>query len=644
MKKNLLLIVVLFIISAGHLRSERARENRNGDPFDPAEMAAFLDGLMEQQIEKEHIAGAAISVVYQGRLFFSRGYGYADLENQRLVDPEQTIFRIGSVTKLFTWTAVMQLVEQGKLDMEENVNAYLDFHIPDTYPQPITLKHLITHTPGFEDQHVAMVTMKKEELIPAREWLVSHIPARIYPPGEVPAYSNYGTALAGYIVARVSGIPYSHYVQEHILTPLSMKNTCAHLTMPSDLMAQESAGYMYKDGSFQVFQPLLTHEDLYPAGIIRSTVTDMARFMIAHLQGGFYSDSAISGVRILEEPTVKRMHSPLFTPHSRILGTTYGFFDFSDNGQRVIGHSGQAEPMNAQLLLLPERDLGIFVAYNTLNAGKLTRQHFHFQRAFFDHYFPCPAVEPISPPEDFTKRAHLFAGVYKMTRNAHTTLEKFFSLAQDVTIKVKNPGDGTLLLYSPWGNWQIVEEDPHYFRQLNGPFGFFFRENDQGNMVYLFTDFTPMMAFEKLRWYETFDFNMPLLLVCLLVFFSILPVAAIRLLRNIRMRAIKNPDPKNAQVALWLIAGISLLNLLFVAGNMLWGEQIVFGIPLPYKIVLGIGVVSALLTSGALAYTFLAWKTGYWGIMFRTYYTLGTFAAVAFVWFLNFWNLLGWKY
>ena len=145
-------------------------------PSDPAELEAFLDDLLRRKMEEYHIAGAAIAVVKDGKLFFAKGYGYADLEKRIPVDPEQTIFRIGSVGKLFTWTAVMQLVEQGKLDLDADINTYLDFRIPDTYPQPITLKHLMTHTSGFEDRWLESVVSDASELIPAREWLVSNMP------------------------------------------------------------------------------------------------------------------------------------------------------------------------------------------------------------------------------------------------------------------------------------------------------------------------------------------------------------------------------------------------------------------------------------------------------------------------------------
>lgn len=208
---------------------------------DPAELEAFLDELLERQMEEHHIAGAAVSVVKDGELFFAKGYGYADIENGFPVDPEQTIFRIGSVTKLFTWTAVMQLVEQGKLDLDADINTYLDFHIPDTYPAPITLKHLLTHTSGFEDLFFEVLASDADKMAPAREWLVSHMPARVRPPGDVAAYSNYGTSLAGYIVARVSGRPYEQYIQEQILNPLGMVHSTAQSPIPPDLRAQASS-------------------------------------------------------------------------------------------------------------------------------------------------------------------------------------------------------------------------------------------------------------------------------------------------------------------------------------------------------------------------------------------------------------------
>ncbi len=554
----------------------------------------------------------------------------------------------------------MQLAEQGKLDLDADINTYLDFRIPDTYPQPITLKHLMTHTAGFEDLYYERLAKDPNDLLPPREWLVTHMPARVSPPGKYAAYSSYGTALAGYIVARVSGEPYDRYIQEHILNPLGMVHTTAQPSMPPNIRAHASLGYTYEDGAFHVFpdtsemgQPALEYSDmgqpaLVPAGDMQSSATDMARFMIAHLQDGRHGDANTAGARILNESTLRQMHNTLYTPDPRLLGTAYGFFDFSDNGQKTIGHSGESDPINSLLLLLPDQNLGVFVVYNSEGGSDLILQHLGFQRAFFDHYYPAPAVEPIKPPANFAQRAGRFEGTYRITGGApgsYTTFEKVAVLFRFSTVTISDSGDGTLLFKNPWDEWRFVEVKPLYFRQVNGPFGILFREDDQGRITHMFTDITPMFAFEKLRWYETPAFNMALALGCVLMFVSMIPVVLIRFIRNRRSSGDRKPELRGARVAYWIIVGICVLNLLFVIGTVLWFNPVpVFGVSMIYRIVLGVGVLAAVLTVGALIYSVLAWKNSYWGIAARVHYTLVTVAALAFVWFLNYWNLLGWRF
>src|SRR5215207_1907067 len=276
---TIMLALVIVLSTSGSAMGQEKGDARSRDvatapsqqqgPTDPAELEAFLDEELGREMKKHHIAGAAISVVKDGKLFFAKGYGDADLENGIRVDPERTNFRIGSLAKLFTWTAVMQLAEQGKLDLNEDINTYLDFPIPDTYPQPITLKDLMTHTAGFEDLYYERLAKDPNDLLPPREWLISHMPARVRPPGDIAAYSSYGASLAGYIVARVSGEPYDQYIQEHILNPLGMVHTTAQSSMPPDIRAHTSVGYTYEDGAFQVFpdtsdmgQPALEYSDM----------------------------------------------------------------------------------------------------------------------------------------------------------------------------------------------------------------------------------------------------------------------------------------------------------------------------------------------------------------------------------------------
>jgi hypothetical protein len=340
------------------------------------------------------------------------------------------------------------------------------------------------------------------------------------------------------------------------------------------------------------------------------------------------------------------MQGTLYTPDPRILGTAYGSFDFSDNGQHTIGHSGGTIGFATLLLLLPDQNLGVFVVYTNEDVGALTTQHFGFQREFFDHYYPAPAVEPIQPPADFNQRASRFVGSYKSTRSAYTTFEKIGNLMSP-PIEISDPGDGTLLLKLRGIEMRLVEVEPLYFRQLDGPFGVVFRKDDLGRITHMFVDVSPQEDYEKLNWYETTGFNMALFLGCVLVFLSMMPVALVGAIRNRRPSDDRKPASRGARIANWIIVGISVLNLLFVVGTVMMLSGLGFprfGVTLTDRIVLGLGVLSAVLTVGALVYTVLAWKKGYWGIAGRAYYTLATVAAVAFVWFLNYWNLLGWRF
>jgi len=207
------------------------------------DVEAFLDGMMPAQLERENIGGAVIAVVKDGKLLFAKGYGYADMEKRQPVTVDATLFRPGSISKLFTWTSVMQLVEQGKLDLDKDMNSYIDFQIPPAYGKPITLRDIMTHTAGLEETARDLFVADAQHLTPLDQYLKQHLPQRIFPPFEVPAYSNYATTLAGYIVQRVSGKPFEQYVVENIFSPLEMKRTTFVQPLPSELEPLMSKGY-----------------------------------------------------------------------------------------------------------------------------------------------------------------------------------------------------------------------------------------------------------------------------------------------------------------------------------------------------------------------------------------------------------------
>ena len=193
---------------------------------DPAVVEAFVDGLVKPLMKNNNSPSGTVAIARNGELIFAKGYGFQDVEQQIPVVADRTLFRPGSTSKLFTWVGVMQLVEQGKLDLDADVNEYLKtFKIKDTFERPVTLRDIMTHTPGFEDGGLGYLIIEDpDKAIPLRDAMERYQPARVNPPGAHSAYSNYGTALAGLIIANISGMEFAEYIQQNIFNPLGMNN------------------------------------------------------------------------------------------------------------------------------------------------------------------------------------------------------------------------------------------------------------------------------------------------------------------------------------------------------------------------------------------------------------------------------------
>jgi CubicO group peptidase (beta-lactamase class C family) len=221
-------------------------------PLERGDLEAFFDGALGLQLEERHIAGAVVAVTVGDKVVFQKGYGYADVDKRQRVDPETTMFRVGSITKTFTWTAVMQLVEQGKLDLNTDVNKYLkDFQVPATFSQPVTLKDCMTHTPGFEDSVIGLFAHKADAVKPLAQVLHEQFPTRVRPPGVLASYSNHATALSGLVVASVAGKSWEEYVEDAILKPLGMQHTLVRQPAKDKLPANMSKGYKWEGGRFK---------------------------------------------------------------------------------------------------------------------------------------------------------------------------------------------------------------------------------------------------------------------------------------------------------------------------------------------------------------------------------------------------------
>ena len=394
-------------------------------PLTAEDVNAWLDGFMPYALRSSDIAGAVVVVVKDGKVLTEKGYGWADVKARKSVDPERTLFRPGSTSKLFTWTAVMQLVEQGKLDLDRDVNAYLDFKIPPRDGKPVTLRDLMTHTAGFEETFQDAFVSRPSGLTSLGQYLKAHLPERIYPPHAVPAYSNYGATLAGYIVERVSGEPFDEYVERHIFAPLDMTRSSFRQPLPAALKADMARGYVQASGPAGPYELI----NVRPAGSLSATGGDMAHFMIAQLQDGQYG-----AARILQPATAKLMHTATTAYNPPLPAMALGFYHEDRNGHQIIGHAGDTNYFHSDLHLLPNDNVGIFVSVNSLGkAGAAEPLRVALLHEFMDRYFP---VAPRLRPAISTQRAHalLLDGGYISSRRWDSDFMRMLSLITPVKV------------------------------------------------------------------------------------------------------------------------------------------------------------------------------------------------------------------
>ena len=326
--------------------------NTSAQVLTASDLDSWLSGFMAPVMETEQLAGAVVVVVKDGKVLLQRGYGYADMAKKVKVNPETTMFRPGSISKLFSWTAVMQLVEKGKIDLDADINKYLDFTIVGKGGKPITVRHLLTHRAGFQELGKNPIFEDQKLLFSLEAFVKRHTPARIFEPGAMPAYSNYGASLAGYIVQRVSGMTFDTYIERHIFAPLEMNYSTFRQPLPPRFLSSMSKGYGVSGGDAQGFEMM---NDV-PAGGLSASGADMAKFMIAHLE---------SGSPILKSETTHLMHTSIVKAFPQLPGMALGFYQSDVNGHRVIAHSGDLVRFHSDLSLFLDDGVGIFISMNS---------------------------------------------------------------------------------------------------------------------------------------------------------------------------------------------------------------------------------------------------------------------------------------
>ncbi|HKP29002.1 MAG TPA: serine hydrolase domain-containing protein [Gemmatimonadales bacterium] len=594
-------------------------------PSNPAEIEAFVDGMMLVQLRTGHAAGATVAVVRDGKLLFEKGYGYADLVQRTPVDAEQTLFRVGSVSKVFTWTAVMQLWEEGKLDLDKDVNEYLDFKIPATYPEPVTLRQILVHSAGFEEDPTDLFTEDTAHIQPMGTWLAAHMPARVRPPRVLTSYSNWTAAVAGYIVQRVSGIPFEEYVEQHIFTPLGMTRSTFRQPIPAALLPGLSIGYEYKHGRYEPKLPEYA-TGVGPAGTMATTAGDMAKFMISQLALG----AAPSG-RILAESTAVLMHSRLFGGDPRLPGFAYGFYEMSSNNIRVFGHGGDTQWFHSNMALLPSEGVGLFVSFNTDTGGAMYEV---FTRAFMDHYYPDPLpwVASKATREELAR----FAGNYVTIRSNYSKYLKALSLALATTVTVADSG-GALVTTFQGEEHRFIPVDSLLFRDENSELMLAFRKDSAGRITHAFLSNDPSSSEVKMSATKSPRLHLEVMATALVLFLLTVIAAMVRRLTGRDSKGLPDRKLLVAMASTFLLAVVVLAMMPISVQALLYNQ---LG-AIRYLLILA--AIGGLLTLWATIAAVRQWRSGASPLMARLRFTVVVLAAIAFLWSLNTWNLLGWK-
>lgn len=589
----------------------------------PAEIEALADKVIGEKVTGGSLPGAVFLVVRDSQIVFARGYGYANMAQKTPLSPLDTVLPVASVSKLFTATAALQLVENGLLDLHADVNSYLsDFQLK-TPLGTVTPHHLLTHTAGFDERLIGVAVRDKSAAIPLGEYIASRMPPPVFSPGKVMFYSNHGITLLGYLIEVLSGLRFHEYVRKNLLHPLGMHNSSFDLPDPPP--ADHATGYIRRGAALQPLKPDFGH--LIPAGGLRTTAAEMAKFIIAHLNAGAHGQTSI-----LQPATLELMHAQQFSTHAHMPGVAYGFFESFHFGQRALSHDGAGPGISSALYLLPEHKEGFFFATN-INYDYMTTliPSRYLAKATANTRKALPVRQGQSP-----KSYRSYAGKYRTNRYARRTLEKLMSLRVERTLALTPTGE--LALKSKRGSHTVVkegQETPTLFQSPQTNTRIAFRLDAKQRVTHmLISQIGATRWYERISWFQRADFHKWLAIVLVAGLLLVTALAFLPL----------GLDPS----ARWLASLSGALNLAFILALGLTLRRVLndywefgYGLPLKLRLLLLIPLATALLALAMLGLAIDAWVNSQWSLTARLYYTFATLVNGGFTIFLHYWNLLG---
>jgi len=613
-------------------------------PLDAPTLEAFIDGSVKTAMEDQHLPGVTVAVVQNGQLVLAKGYGLARTDPPQPVVADQTLFRIGSISKTFTFTGVMQLVELGRLDLNADIGPVIsNVKIEDSYG-PITMIDLMTHSAGFEDAYLGFFYADSLETdLAATEFLNRYAPHRVRPPGEQIVYSNFGVDLAGGVIESISGENFADYMDANIFKPLGMArssfrdypNQTADGYLDPELEAQRAIGYRWADGKFVAYDRFFMHRAQYPAGSVSATATDMAIFMLAHLNGG-----AIDGKRILAAKTTAQMHTRLRANAEGISGNAYGFWSGQIRGYRTIEHGGAVLGFLSDMVLVPELGLGIFVSTNgDSGRGFVTS----LSRRVIENFYPVPESQ-LKPDPSFAKQRAVYGGRYLSNRRGYKIVDKLAVLGAEVTVNVSD--EGYLVTTSPRGSKRWLPVGDQVFENVDDGSRMAFEVDQSGIATRLYTAYGATVA-DRVGLLGSSQFFYFYVVTGSTLAFALASLFGFWLRRGQRLK-----QTGSEKLAALGVGITSLVWLLFFATfAVLWSgafavqpEILVrYPTPLAWATHLSATVVATLAIAGLLG-LLPVWRDANWPVWRRLRHTVVVLTGLVMVLVLNDWNILGFRY
>jgi len=612
------LVIALLCAPASGLAAETLRPGAVNSTLE-----RFIDGVMTRAVVTGESVGATVAVVQDGRLIVARGYGRARIDGEVPVEARVTQFRIGSISKVFVWMSVLQLVEAGKLDLDTDINTYLKrFQIPSAYGAPITLRHLMTHTAGFEDQLTNLFAEGPRAVGDLGATLAQRLPTRVRRPGTLVAYSNYGAALAGHIVSEVSGEPFERYVEDNLFAPMSMQSATMRQPVPEAIERTRARGYTQGDG--ELVEEGFTYIPFGPAGAGTATALDIAKMMVELLNP--------AGTSVLSARSKAQLLSGAYVVHPEVNSMTLGLYETSVGDVRSVGHDGDTILFSSKMTLWPEEKLGVFVSSSGPGGDKSVRELMSTMAAHLGFDRRAGELSAVA-------NASALVGSYWSARRNSTGHTKILNLFIPGLINVSHQsGADYLWIQDLSGGHRFKQVTNDVFQEVGGENRVVFVRGDDGRVEAMYhsgratTAFTPTLPGESI--------NLVLLIVggWLLLSVTLIITWPIASLANRGVSRAKG----QGMAALVMWASIALM-LVFVAqiaglGSGVY-DFVVSGLPqlgaLMWYPLMFVGLVVL-----QLYFVYRVWMYGFWWPTRRWHYTLFAIAQCALVWFFAYWNIL----